>query len=171
MQTFEYPNLVSGTDKWTDWWTPEVGKENSTFKIATIALPRPIEQDDTVCVSICMEFDKLDLTVDKSSLAFQGAVDHSWHFVNPFTTRFRTMKHGVFDGAVELSATFPVDSFSYSTGADTWIQSPVGHSIFEFGLRADYCGGGSLRARRLMVELNTEGQPHAWAPPAGEVWP
>ena len=24
-QTFEYPNLVAGTDEWTDWWTPEVG--------------------------------------------------------------------------------------------------------------------------------------------------
>lgn len=171
MQTFQYPNLVSGTDEWTDWWTPEVGKENSCFTIAFISLPRPIEQDDILCASVEIEFDKLDLTADKAFLAFQGSVDNSWRPFNAFTVGFRRFKHDVFDGAIELSATFGINTHTYNTGDNAYNTTPVGHSVFEFGMRADHCGGGSLRARRLMVELNAEGAPHAWAPADGEVWP
>lgn len=33
-QVFRYPNLVAGTDEWTDWWTPLVGVDNSTATCA-----------------------------------------------------------------------------------------------------------------------------------------
>ncbi len=178
MQTFQYPNLVSGTDEWTDWCTPEVGKENSGFTIACISLPRPIAQDDVVCVSVDFEFDKLDLTGDEAIVHPQGAVDGSWHYFNPFVHAIKIARRdlfssrpGVLDGETEVVNTFRVDSYSYATEPDSWVQSPVGHSVFEFGMRADHCGGGRLRARRLMVTLNGDGVPHAWAPASGEVWP
>lgn len=172
-QTFQYPNLVAGTDEWTGWWTPVVGRENSCFTIANIALPRPIEQDDIVYASVEMEFDKLDLTADKAFLVFQGSVDKTWHPVNVFTIGFRRFRFrkDVFDGSMELSATFDVNKETYNTGDNAYHMTPVGHSVFEFGLRVDLCRGGRLRARRLMVELNAEGAPHAWAPAEGEVWP
>lgn len=150
MQTFQYPNLVSGTDKWTDWWTPEVGMDNSTLSIATIELPRPIAQDDVVCVSVDFEFDKLDLTGDEAIVNPQGAVDGSWHYLNPFTyavlgarSDLFSSRPGVLDGETEVVNTFRVDSYSYTTEADSWAQSPVGRSVFNFGLRANYCGGGA----------------------------
>lgn len=142
-QTFEYPNLVSGTDEWTSWWTPAVGKENSCFTIATIALPRPIEQDDIVCVSVEMEFDRLDLTADKANLSFQGPVDNSWHPCNPFVAGFKRLKYDVFDGMMELSNTFRVNSYTYNTTPGSYNTTPVGHSKFEFGFRVDNCGGAA----------------------------
>lgn len=141
-QTFQYPNLVAGTDEWTDWWMPEVGKDNSCCTVATIRLPRPIAQDDIVSASIEIEFDKLDLTADKAVLAFQGTVDKSWYPFNAFTTGFRHFKHDVFDGALELSATLAVNTRTYSTVVNAYNATPVGHSVFGFGMRVDYCGGG-----------------------------
>jgi hypothetical protein len=178
MQTFEYPNLIAGTDEWTDWWAPEVGEENRTFKIATIELPRPIAQDDVVCVSVDFEFDKLDMTGDEAIVIPQGAVDGSWRYFNPFTHAVEyarrdlfSSRPGVLDGETEVANAIHVDSFNYTTEPDSWVQSPVGHSKFGFGFRVDNCGGGRLRVRRLMVELSAEGAPHAWAPASGEVWP
>lgn len=170
VQTFRYPNIVSGTEN-TDWWEPPVGKSNIGFNIATISLPRPLEQDDIVCVSVEMEFDKLDLTADAANLNFQGTVDNSWHPFNPFTHDLRRFAHGVFDGTMELSNTYRVNSRTYNVGADKYNTTPVGHSSFEFILKADNPKGGRLRARHLMVELSADGAPHAWAPAEGEAWP
>lgn len=148
-QVFKYPNLVSGTDEWMGWWTPAVGKDNQCRIYATIALPRPLAQDDVVSLSVDLEFDRLDLTAGNAIASLQGTVDGSWKYFNPFTNVVRTARRdlfssrpGVLDGEIEVANSFHVDSLSYDTNAGSYNQSPVGHSEFEFGFRVNYSGGG-----------------------------
>lgn len=149
---YRYPNLLSGTDKWTSWWTPEVGKDNSCIGYTDIVLPRPLAQDDVVSVSVDLEFDRLDMTADRAVMAPQGDVDGSWHYYNPFADAVFTARRdlffgsGVLDGEIEVAGTIRVDGFSYNTEAGSYNQSPAGHRKFAFGFRANYCGGAPQSA-------------------------
>lgn len=173
-QTFEYPNLVAGTDAWSDWWEPAVGVSNATVWLYVVEFPRAIEADDVVCAGVEFEFDGLDLTADNSVLFVQGTAENSWHFSNVVAQAIingfpRSLSHGnVLNGTHLISG---VDAISARTYGTEWDKSPVGHTRFNIGLRVNYCGGGRLRVRRLMVTLNGDGVPRAWAPAAGEVWP
>lgn len=174
-QTFEYSNLVAGTDAWSDWWEPAVGAENESFYIANVKFPRAIKSDDVVCAGVEIEFDGLDLTAGGAIIIVQGNVEDSWHYSNVVARAINIgwpkslPNHGaVLDGTYLISGVNVVSSGAYDTA---WNMSPVGKAIFRFGFRIDNCGGGRLRARRLMVTLNGDGVPHAWAPAEGEVWP
>ena len=180
MQTFEYPNLVPGTFEWIDWWTPKTGAANVTNnRMYMIELPEPLKADDTIGVSLDVEFEGLDLMADGAAYGIQGAcvVDgaDSWRYCNPFSTLLYSTKYGHFSGGVftgfhTISNVGKVSDRTYNpTGFN---MSPVGLSKFYVGVRLDYCGGGGrIRARRLMVTLNGHGAPHAWAPASGEEWP
>lgn len=165
-QTFKWPNLVAGTGEWSAWVAPK-NVDNFTWGFAVVEFPRAIEEGDVVCTCVEFEFDGLDLTADHAHFYVQGPVDHSWGYQNVITTAIGdgwpySQRHGVtLDGRRMPGGTFTVPSGC----------SAIGHTMFNFGIRIDYCGGGRLRTRRLMVTLNGDGVPHAWAPAAGEVWP
>lgn len=174
-QEFEYPNLVAGTDTWSDWWTPAVGADNMAFYIANVKFPRAIEANDVVCAGFEIEFDGLDLTARGASIRVQGDADGSWHYSNAVVRAIELgwpkslpKYRAVLEGTYLISGVNVVSSGTYDT---EWSMSPVGKTTFSFGFRVDNCGGGRFRARRLMVTLNGDGVPHAWAPAAGEVWP
>lgn len=173
-QTFEYPNLVAGTDGWSDWWHPVVGANNSTNKFFEVVFPRAIEAGDVVCASAEYEFDGLNLTSKEASITVQGIVDGSWGYVNPVTLAIyrcwpASMRNGTtLDGTHIFSGAFDVSRGTYD---QQYNKTPVGHKNFRCDMRVNYCGGGCLRVRRLMVTLNGDGTPHAWAPAEGEVWP
>ena len=172
---FLYPNLVSGTDAWSDWRTPFVGADNSTIDLFVVEFPRAIEADDVVCAGVEIDFDGLDLTADGAYIAVQGDVGGSWHYSNVVVRAVMKgwpnslhMSNSVLEGTYLISGVNVISSITYGTGHN---MSPVGQVEFHFGFRVDYSRGGRLRARRLMVTLNGDGVPHAWAPAAGEVWP
>lgn len=174
MGSFEYPNLVAGTDEWSDWWEPAVGVNNATHEFFEVVFPRAIEATDVVCSSVEYEFDGLDLTAEKAYAYPQGTVDGSWIYANTVTKAVlagwpASMRSGVtLDGAHVFAGASDVSGSNYDNSDN---QTPVGHKAFRFDLRINYCGGGRIRARRLMVTLNGDGVPHAWAPAEGEVWP
>jgi hypothetical protein len=167
-QTFQYPNLVAGTDR-TDWWTPVARVANSARELFYVDFGRPLVVGDVVTVTADLDFDKLDITKDGASLVLQGAtsvdgVTRVWGYSNPLN---RTNSRTVYRRAgTVLDGT---DRYELSNVVGE--GNGIGVRGAEFGVRVDYCGGGSLRVRRLMVELNADGAPHAWAPAAGEVWP
>ena len=170
-QVFQYPNLVSGTDKWTDWWTPEVGKVNSTKTPFYVDFGRQLVVGDVVTVTADLDFDKIDITKDGAFLVLQGAtsvdgVTRTWEYSNPLTCV--NFQHVYRRAGTVLDGT---DRYELSNVVGEKNGNGVGVRGAEFGVRVDYCWGGSLRVRRLMVELNAEGAPHAWAPAEGEVWP
>lgn len=146
-QTFEWPNLVSGTDAWSDWFTPAVGAENECSYIANVKFPRAIESDDVVCAGVEIEFDGLDLTASGAKIAVQGDVEKSWHYSNVVT---KAVCHGwphslpsygaVLEGTHLISGVQVVSSVNYGT---VWEISPVGKTTFRFGFRVDNCGGGA----------------------------
>lgn len=172
--TFEYPNLVAGTDAWSDWWEPAVGVTNATHRFFEVVFPRAIEVGDVVCASAEFEFDGLDLTQSGAVAFMQGTVDGSWRHANPVTLAVyygwpKSMRHGItLAGTHVFSGAFDVSGYTYD---NSYFQTPVGRRVFRCDMRVNYCGGGRLRARRLMVTLNGDGVPRAWAPAAGEVWP
>ena len=161
MQTFEYPNLVAGTDAWSDWWTPAVGADNESFYIANVEFPRAIEADDVVCAGFEVEFDGLDLTASGATIVMQGSVEESWHYSNVVVRAVNLgwphslpMSNVVLEGTYIISGVNVISSGHYDTA---WNMSPVGKTKFRFGFRINNCGGGRLRARRLMVTLNGVG--------------
>lgn len=176
MQTFEYPNLLAGTDQWTDWWTPTVGKDNRCMVLGLVDFGRPLVVGDVVTLHAEVEFDKLDLTGNKAILFAQGttAFDDgkktTWAYNNPLcphtsdSERFFPHRGAVFDGAEAMSLRNVI-------AEKNGVIDGKGLRYAELGFRCNYCGGGRLRVRRLMVEFDAEGAPHAWAPAAGEVWP
>ena len=172
---FLYPNIIAGTDAWSDWWTPAVGANNRGFYIANVEFPRAIEADDVVCAGVEIEFDGLDITADGARILVQGDVEGSWHYSNVIAWAITLgwpyslpNSNVVLEGTHLISGVNVISSGAYDTA---WNMSPVGQVEFNFGFRVDYSKGGRLRARRLMVTLNGDGVPHAWAPAAGEVWP
>lgn len=147
MQTFQYPNIVAGTDAWSDWWEPAVGAENETFYIASVEFPRAIESDDVVCAGVEMEFDGLDLTASGAKIAEQGDVEQSWHYSNVVVRAvYLGWPHSlpsygaVLEGTHLISGVNVVSSGDYDTA---WNMSPVGKTTFRFGFRIDNCGGGT----------------------------
>ena len=172
---FLYPNIIAGTDAWSDWWTPAVGADNKSFYIANVEFPRAIEADDVVCAGVEIEFDGLDLTADGARILMQGDVGGSWHYSNVVVRAVMKgwpnslpKSRAVLEGTYLMSGANVISSVTYDT---EWNMSPVGQVEFNTGFRVDYSRGGRLRVRRLMVTLNGDGVPHAWAPAAGEVWP
>lgn len=179
-QVFQYPNLVAGTDEWTDWYTPEVGKRNIGVNFATVYFPRPLAEGDVVTTTVTIEADSLDLTASDGALTLQGQTwmqqgGSSWAHDSPLSNYIEAdgnrsyvrskIAHGVvYDGLHHFDNVCHVTSAS---GA----RAPIGAIRSTFACRIGNCGGGRLRVRRLMVELNAEGAPHAWAPAEGEVWP
>ena len=172
---FLYPNIIAGTDAWSDWFTPAVGAYNEVCYIANVEFPRAIEADDVVCAGVEIEFDGLDLTADGARIAVQGSVGGSWRYSNVVTgaviagwPNSLPKSRAVLEGTYLMSGANVISSGAYGT---EWNMSPVGQVEFRIGFRVDYSKGGRLRARRLMVTLNGDGVPHAWAPAASEVWP
>lgn len=173
MQNFRYPNLVSGTDEWTGWWTPRTGEENETKQLAIVDFGRPLSVGDVLTVIVDFEFDELDVTGSGACVWAQGRTafedgEYLWDRRNPITrggAGFLLRHKGeVVDGAETASMVTVVSE-------DNGVEGGKGIRYAEIGLRCDNSGGGSLRVRRIMAELNAEGAPHAWAPAAGEVWP
>lgn len=168
MQTFQYPNLVAGTDR-TDWWTPVVGVANSVRTLFYVDFGRPLVVGDVVTVTADLDFDKLDITKDGASLVLQGAtsvdgVTRGWKYSNP-------LNRISFRNVYRRAGTVLDGTDRYELSNVVGEGNGVGIRGAEFGVRVDLCGGGSLRVRRLMVELNAGGAPHAWAPADWEVWP
>ncbi len=140
VQTFEYPNLVSGTDKWTDWWNPEVGKTNSCIAFFWVDFGRPLAVGDVLTFTADVEFDKLDLSGSGAFLWTQGTSaledgNYMWGLPNPlFPYRdgyFFTHHGAVFDGVESMSMRNVVSE-----------KNGKGIRYAEFGFRCDYCGGG-----------------------------
>ena len=172
---FLYPNLVAGADAWSDWWTPSVGADNETINPFVVEFPRAIEADDVVCAGVEIDFDGLDLTADGAHIGVQGVVGGSWNYSNVVARAVLVgwpnslhRSNAVLEGTYLMSGVNVISSITYGTNYN---MSPVGQVKFNFGFRVDYSKGGRLRLRRLMVTLNGDGVPHAWAPAAGEVWP
>ena len=172
---FLYPNIIAGTDAWSDWWSPHVGVGNETINPFVVEFPRAIEADDVVCAGVEIDFDGLDLTAARAHIDVQGAVGGSWGYFNVVTgavrvgwTKSLPRSNVVLEGTYLMSGANVISSITYDTDYNV---SPVGQVEFNFGFRVDYSNGGRLRVRRLMVTLNGDGVPHAWAPAAGEVWP
>ena len=154
MQTFEYPNLVPGTDEWLDWWTPKTGAANVTNNhMYKIELPEPLKADDTIGVSLDVEFKGLDLMADGAKFGIQGAcvVDgaDSFEYYNPFSgllymTKYGHFSDGLFTGFHTISNVGKVSDRTYSSSG--YPMSPVGLSKFYVGMKVDYWGGGRPRA-------------------------
>lgn len=138
-QTFQYPSLVSGTDKWTDWWTPEVGKDNSCIAFSRVDFGRALAVGDVLTFTADVEFSKLDLSGSGAYLWTQGMSaledgNYMWGLSNPlFPYRdgyFFTHGGDVFDGVERMSLR-------------NVISEKVGKGIryAEFGFRCDKSGG------------------------------
>lgn len=146
MQTFQYPNLVSGTDQWSDWWEPDVGVDNSTHRFFEVEFPRAIEVGDVVCASAEYEFDGLDLTSAHADIYLQGTVENSWRYANTVALAVNkgwpaSMRHGTtLDGTHVFSGAFDVSGYTYN---NSYFQTPVGHRVFRCDMRVNYCGGGA----------------------------
>lgn len=143
-QTFEYPNLVSGTDKWTNWWTPAVGKTNSCMVVCYVDFGRPLAVGDVVAFTADVEFDKLDLSGSGASLWTQGTSalgdgKYKWWYSNPlFPYRggyFFAHRGAVFDGVERMSLRNVVSEWN-------GVEDGKGIRYAEFGFRCDYSGGG-----------------------------
>lgn len=173
-QEFMYPNLAAGTDEWSEWNTPAIGATDYGKRILSMTFPRELALGDVVHSSVEVEFKKLDLTAQKSRFRFQGAVDGSWHPDNPVCNSINVGLNKLInstrllDGVHIFYGSFSVHD-RYIAGG--WNTTPAGHKVFSLGYRIDLCRAGSFRVRRLMVTLNGDGVPHAWAPGEGEVWP
>lgn len=168
-QSFRYPNLVAGTDAWSDWWKPAKGIINSNITTYTVTFPRELASGDVVSASMEMQFDGLVLgTADTDNyfnLRLQGPANGRWGMGNIVTYALQSwndvFSDGTYSGTKFFSGTAAVNNGNGFAGT---IEDDV-------GIRIDNCGGGRLRVRRLMVTLNGDGVPHAWAPAADEVWP
>lgn len=179
-QVFQYPNLVSGTDVPTAWYEPPIGKTNVCVDFATVYFPRPLADGDVVATTVTVEADGLDLTAPGGALSLQGETwmqqgGSSWTHDNPLVDytkadgstshpMFRIAHGVVYDGLHHFDNVYHVTS---ARGA----KAPIGAIRCTYACRVDNCGGGRIRVRRLMVTLNGDGTPHAWAPAEGEVWP
>ena len=171
MQTFQYPNLVAGTDAWSDWWEPAKGKINAASVLYVVTFPRELAAGDVVCASMEMQFDGLVLgtadTGNDFNLRIGGAVNRSYR------TGLRNIVAAALQSWNDVFAdgTYSGTKFFSGTRAVEAGDKYAGTTEDRIEIRIDNCGGGRLRVRRLMVTLNGDGVPHAWAPAAGEVWP
>jgi hypothetical protein len=168
---FLYPNIIAGTDAWSDWWTPPKGKINAGIELYTVTFPRELAAGDVVSASMEMQFDGLVLgtadTSEEYNLRLQGPVNGSFNsgLGNIVTSALQPW------GAVFADGTYSGTKFFSGTKAVEDGDKFVGTTEVDVDIRIDNCGGGRLCVRRLMVTLNGDGVPHAWAPAAGEVWP
>ena len=166
---FLYPNIIAGTDAWSDWWSPIKGIINSGISLYTVTFPRKLAAGDVVSASMEMQFDGLVLgtadTDEGYNLRLQGATNGSFNMKNIVIAALQPWEDvfadGTYNGTKFFSGTVAVNDGDRFAGT---IEDEV-------DIRIDNCGGGRLRARRLMVTLNGDGVPHAWAPAGGEVWP
>lgn len=133
-----------------------------------------------VATTATIEADGLDLTAPGGVLSLQGQTwmqqgGSSWVHDSPLSNYIKadgTTNYGmsriargvVYDGLHRF------DNVCHVTSAQG-ARAPIGAIRCTFACRVDNCGGGRLRVRRLMVTLNGDGTPHAWAPAEGEVWP
>lgn len=143
-QTFRYPNLIAGTDQWTDWWTPEVGMDNRCMVLGWVDFGRPLVVGDVVTLHAEVEFDKLDLTGNKAILVTQGttAFDDgktTWRYNDPlcpYTRDFFFPHRGaVFDGAEAMSLRNVI-------AEKNGVIDGKGLRYAELGFRCNYSGGG-----------------------------
>ena len=168
---FLYPNIIAGTDAWSDWWSPAKGKINSGISLYTVTFPRELAAGDVVSASMEMQFDGLVLgtadTDEGYNLRLQGTVNGSLDsgLKNIVVEALQPWEDTFADG------TYSGTKFFSGTAAVNDVNRFAGTTEDEISIRIDNCGGGRLRVRRLMVTLNGDGVPHAWAPAAGEVWP
>lgn len=140
MQTFRYPNLVAGTDKWTRWWTPAVGIENSCTVVAYVDFGRALVVGDVLTFTADVEFDKLDLSGSGAYLWTQGMSaledgNYMWRLSNPlFPYRdgyhFFTYHGAMFDGVESMSMRNVISE-----------KNGKGVRYAEFGFRCDSSGG------------------------------
>lgn len=179
-QSFRYPNLVAGTDAPTAWFEPPKWKPNVGTDFFTVDFPRPLAEGDVVATTMAIEADGLDVTASGGKLTLQGQTwmqqgGSSWAHDSPLTNyidaggkvdyiRSMIAQGVVYDGLHYF------DNVCHVTSA-RGTRAPIGAIRCTIACRVDNCGGGRFRARRLMVTLNGDGVPHAWAPAAGEVWP
>ena len=177
---FLYSNLVAGTDVPTAWYEPQTGLSNVYYDFLTVDFPRPLADGDVVATTLTVEADGLDLTATGGELTLQGETwmqqgGSSWTHDNPLTnytdadgntnySRSKIARGVVYDGLHYF------DNVCHVTSAQG-THAPIGVIGCSLACRVDYSRGGRLRVRRLMVTLNGDGVPHAWAPAAGEVWP
>ena len=168
---FLYPNIIAGTDAWSDWWTPPKGTINAGISLYTVTFPRELAAGDVVSASMEMQFDGLVLgtadTDEGYNLRLQGTVNGSLDsgLKNIVVEALQPWEDTFADG------TYSGTKFFSGTAAVNDVNRFAGTTEDEISIRIDNCGGGRLRVRRLMVTLNGDGVPHAWAPAAGEVWP
>lgn len=139
---FLYPNLISGTDAWSDWWNPIKGVINAHISLYTVTFPRELAVGDVVCASIEMQFDGLVLgtadTYDGFNLRLQGRVNGSWSGLHnivitalqPWEDMFAD---GTYSGTKFFSGTVAVNDGSKFAGT----------TEDEVGIRIDNCGGGA----------------------------
>lgn len=176
-QSFEYPNLVAGTDVPTAWYEPPTMKANVGVSFLTVDFPRPLVDGDVVATTVTVEADGLDLTAPGGALTLQGQTwmqqgGSTWAHDHPLTAyteadgntnygRAKIARGVVYNGLHHFDNVYHVTS---AHGA----RAPIGAIRCTLECRVDNCGGGRLRVRRLMVTLNGDGVPHAWAPAEGD---
>lgn len=170
-QTFQYPNLVAGTDAWSDWWEPPEGKINAVTTLYIVTFPRDLAVGDVVSASMEVQFDGLVLgtpdTGDEYNFRLGGMVNGF------YGSGLNNIVAGALQpwGAMLADDTYSGTKFFSGTKVVKDGNKYAGTAEDEVEVRIDNCGGGRLRVRRLMVTLNGDGVPHAWAPAEGEVWP
>lgn len=141
MQTFEWPNLVAGTDAWTDWFEPETNTKNATALLYVVTFPRKLEVGDVVCASMDVQFDGLVVGTKDSgdyyNLRIQGTADRSWRSDNAVAFALQDIGDKLADGTYDGLKTF-CGTYAVASGS-----SAVGTSRNNIGVRLDNCGGGA----------------------------
>lgn len=140
-QEFRYPNLVAGTDAWTDWFEPETNVKNATASLYVVTFPRKLEVGDVVCASMDVQFDGLVLGTKYSgdfyNFRIQGTADHSWRLSNAVAFALQAIGDKLADGTYDGLKTF-CGTYAVTSG-----DSAVGTSRDDLSVRLDNCGGGA----------------------------
>lgn len=144
MMPFEYPNLVTGTDKWTDWWAPGVGISNSCTSLAFVDFGRPLVVGDVLTINATVEFNKLDLAGSNALIYMQGKTafedgNYVWKYGNPLAPYtndyFFAHRGAVFDGVENVS-------WKNVVHEGNGVNNGKGLRYVEVGFRCDNSGGG-----------------------------
>lgn len=141
-QTFEFPNLVAGTDAWSDWWEPDKGI-NVCIPLYTVTFPRELAAGDVVSASMEMQFDGLVLgtadTGEDYNLRLQGVVNRS------YGSGLRNIVTGALQpwNDVFADGTYSGTKFLIGTKAVEAGDKYAGTTEDAVEARIDNCGGGA----------------------------
>jgi len=147
---------VGSSNEWSEWFTPEAGKENRTFNPFHAVLGAKNIGDAYTC-SLEIEFKDVTAAADTEEEKFgfwtQGAVDKDWKIGNVWNSKI-----------VKLSgdAEAPADGVYQYTATNRITEKNVDGEQFNLGFRCDYWKSGSFRVRNVKVERGTTAT--EWSP-------